>query len=461
MNKPILTSTLILLAVMLAGTCHAQVEWVTNTNDSGAGSLRAAVANVTNNGAVLFNSALFSSPQTIVLTSGEISSTLKSYLIVGPGADLLTISGNNASRVFNLIGPTGAVLRDMVELVGLTIANGRADGGGGILASGTDLSLTECRITNCDATDGGASPAGRGGGIHYVVTGFPSASEILMKNCCVDGNRAGTGGGVAVTGNATLAARLTFMVSTFSGNQALGSGSSGGGGLAVEAFAGAATDVTVFFCTVTANSASAGQGGGILGFGVAPSIRLRSGILAGNSAPTGPDGFSSQAFVVFSYNLIGNDAGGPFGSGLGSLIGTTASPIDPLLGPLQNNGGPTPTHALQAGAPGIDYVRAGNTQADQRGFTRDTLHDIGAYEFGASASGGGGPPGPAGPPGADGDDGSGCMAGAGGSLALLLLLLLPLLARRRRRFLFWTARSLAGCPSTTRSDRQSEVTRLG
>ena len=85
-------------------------------------------------------------------------------------------------------------------------------------------------------------------------------------------------------------------------------------------------------------------------------------------------------------NLIGVDTGltGIVNGNLGNLIGTAAVPIDPKLGPLQNNGGPTQTHALLPGSPALNAGFNFSGQAtDQRGgtFSRTVgLTDIGAFE---------------------------------------------------------------------------------
>src|SRR6185295_11440420 len=87
------------------------------------------------------------------------------------------------------------------------------------------------------------------------------------------------------------------------------------------------------------------------------------------------------------YNLIGNTAGTVIlGIATGNLLD-----IDPLLGPLQNNGGPTDTHALLPGSPALDAGISGGPNTDQRGFPRPfdipalpnaaDGSDIGAYEF--------------------------------------------------------------------------------
>src|SRR5262249_2844474 len=87
-----------------------------------------------------------------------------------------------------------------------------------------------------------------------------------------------------------------------------------------------------------------------------------------------------------SYSLIGDGTGSNILDGTnGNKVGTTASPIDPEVGPLQNNGGPTKTMALLAGSPAIDAgTNTGlSVITDQRGFDRvpDGPTDMGAFEY--------------------------------------------------------------------------------
>src|SRR6516162_4900674 len=102
---------------------------VTNTLDSGAGSLRAAVAIA--NAAKTSDTIVFApslNGQTITLTSGELLIT-SDVTIAGPGADKLTISGNHASRVFELNNKAKTHL-PQVSFSGMTISNGDGQIGG-------------------------------------------------------------------------------------------------------------------------------------------------------------------------------------------------------------------------------------------------------------------------------------------------------------------------------------------
>ena len=86
------------------------------------------------------------------------------------------------------------------------------------------------------------------------------------------------------------------------------------------------------------------------------------------------------------YNIIGNNADAVIISQPTDQIGTPAAPIDPLLEPLANNGGPTLTHALQAGSPAIDRGDPAAPPEDQRGYGRVGVPDVGAFEFGGVAT---------------------------------------------------------------------------
>src|SRR5487761_1443786 len=107
---------------------------VLNAADSGAGSLRDAIAAAQSGDKIVFDPSL--NGQSIVLTSGELTID-KSLTILGPGADQLTISGNSAGRVFDL---TGSGLN--VTIRGLTIADGLATQGGGIDNAASNLTLS-------------------------------------------------------------------------------------------------------------------------------------------------------------------------------------------------------------------------------------------------------------------------------------------------------------------------------
>jgi hypothetical protein len=177
-------------------------------------------------------------------------------------------------------------------------------------------------------------------------------------------------------------ASIRLLNSTVSGNSA-----SFGGGIANSPDNGAA-GVGLRNTTVTDNSASQ-QGGGIYQDGPMNDedygfIALVSSLVAGNRAPAGPDLVVLTGFLQARFNLIGVGGGSSLTDGMdGNQVGTAATPIDPRLGALADNGGPTHTHALLLGSPAID---AGSTadcpSTDQRGVSRPQGPgcDMGSYE---------------------------------------------------------------------------------
>ena len=188
---------------------------VTNTSDSGAGSLRAAVieANSDGGGDAIVFSSLFSTPQTITLSSGPLELT-GTATITGPGANLLTITGDNANRVFDIASGAAA------EMSGLTITGGSTNGnGGGIRNDGGTLALADVVLRGNSAGDGGGlfnngtatltdvivrgNHARLGGGVFN--NGSATLTDVLMR-----GNTARDGSGLFSTRNATLTGRETL-----------------------------------------------------------------------------------------------------------------------------------------------------------------------------------------------------------------------------------------------------------
>jgi hypothetical protein len=380
---------------------------VTNSNDSGAGSLRQAILDA--NASAGADLIVFRDVPLITLTSGELTIT-GDVTIHGNNFLATTISGNNASRVFNITGGN-------VTLSSLTVRNGQSTVGGGISQSGGTTRIKNSVITsnNSSTIGGGIALTGsstsmtiegstitdnvggaNGGGGVYAGTG----STLLLLNSTVSNNRAtnaGFGGGGLLTEGA-----VTIANSTISGNTITGDG---GGIFSVGA-------LTITNSTITNNTAdfdnnNSGTGGGI--FRVDGTVTVRNTIVAGNFDTPGNAGAGSTArdlsgtFVDGGNNLIGS-ADGSTGFTVGTRVGTNAAPINPQLGVLANNGGNTQTHALNAGSLAIDagsnanqpldildFDGDGNTTEtipiDQEGKTRAAgTVDIGAFESGTTPS---------------------------------------------------------------------------
>jgi len=248
----------------------ASIILVTNTNDSGPGSLRQALADA-NDGDTIDATGVSG---TILLTSGELQIT-HSVTINGPGAGNLAVNGNANSRVFENFASD-------VTISGFTITNGSAFGGangGGILNHG-ELTLSESSVSNSHTSH--ASGGGifvDGGGTLTVTNGTISGNEVVP----------GEGGGI---GNAT-GATITVIDSTISGNGAYpGGGGIGGGG-----------QVTVTNSTISGNSSERGSIFIIGGQMTIGDTILKAGAVGGTISNDG------GTIASLGYNLA-NDAGG-------------------------------------------------------------------------------------------------------------------------------------------------------
>ena len=295
--------------------------------DSVPGSLRQAIANAAAGETVDFDAGL--SRGTIILGGTQL--TIDKDLTIQSPPDGITVSGNGASRVFQINGPA------VVEIDGLTIIGGNANGarGGGVNNTGAMLTLSNTTFTNNTATEGGA-----------------------------------------VTSDTDLGAvRTTLMNCTLTGNAA----TSRGGGL--YNFDG---KTLLEHCTITGNTAPTGEGSGVASYGdTFTGTEVSASIISANSSSDVDFviGATNNSFTSSDYNLVGTgNATADFNSP-GDQVGVT----DPILASLSNYGGPTQTMALRAGSPAINAASVSALTTDQRGFNRVGAPDIGAYEFGNAA----------------------------------------------------------------------------
>jgi hypothetical protein len=208
---------------------------VANLNDSGTGSLRAAIAAASSGDTIDFARGLRG---IITLTGGELL-VANSVTINGPGANEVSVSGNNSSRVFEVAAGQN------VTISGLTITDGSASGqGGGILNDGADLTLSGVDLSQNVVFESGSSGA-QGGGIQSLD------GTLVINNSKITGNRALGGAGASASGDAdgggiyVTAGTAMISNSMISGNLAQGGdnssdGFAGGGGI----FALAPTTIT-------------------------------------------------------------------------------------------------------------------------------------------------------------------------------------------------------------------------
>ena len=373
---------------------------VTNTNDSGAGSLRQAIEDanaLSGQDEIIFEDSL--SGETITLASGQLEIT-DSITVRGLGADRLTLRGNTETRafdnrIFNI--SDGFENQDTffdVEIIGLTLTEGssfgfRATGQGGAVDNEENLTITNSILSNNSAVDFGGAISNSGilkiqnsAIVDNTVTGgfvpldgggiYNSGTATIINSTIANNSANAAGGGILNSNNAVL----EVINSTITGNtvnRSEGRYSGSGAGIynlfdTRPQFAGQGT-VTITSSIVARNLNAIDDSPADLGGGVFDDSEIPAPFNSGGN------------------NLIGNgDTADGFTDGVnGDFVGTTDAPIDPRLSTLQNNGGSTPTIALLSDSPAVD---AGsnplNLEFDQRGAgfarVRGSQTDIGAFE---------------------------------------------------------------------------------
>jgi hypothetical protein len=368
-----------MLLCAMAMQAHASTITVSNTNDSGPGSLRQALVNA-NDG----DTINFAVTGNIALTSGGLVID-KNVTISGPGANELSIDGNQGDFVF-AVDPdktatiSGLTVRNGQVGIGnvgtLTVSNcainGNSYGGLSNVANGQTSTNATLTIANSIVRDNSGpgiynsafmgsatitilNSTVTGNGCGISTSGFEGGTNITVSNSTIRGNSADLGGGIYSYWSA-----VTIVNSTLSGNSA----GTGGGGIYAEG-----PLVEISNSTISGNSAA--TSGGAIFNNASGYLRIDNSTLNGNSAGSGggiytvsgvdvsntilnAGAFGENIFnnggVVTSYGYnLSSDSGGGFLTGPGDQINT-----NPLLGPLQDNGGPTFTHALSLRSPAID-----------------------------------------------------------------------------------------------------------
>jgi CSLREA domain-containing protein len=347
------------------------------------------------------DSITFSLSGTITLGSTLPFISDPTGLTIDGAGQALIISGNNVVSVLWVDAGTWLTLNDLtitqgssnvdatsagitnsgtVNIMNSTFSDNTAGWAGGAIYNNNGT----VTIMNCVFT--GNSAEMYGGGIYNTLT-----SLLTITNSTFAGNHVGSrGGAITNTGTAIISN------STFSGNSANAVyGSAKGGGIYNFGI------LTVTNSTFSGNSAPVGYGGGI--HNSSGNVTITNSSIAGNSADSYGGGvYNLNGTVTISNTIIANNSGrnctGTISNGgnnidssttcsWGSVSGSMSS-TDPMLGPLADNGGPTPTYNLLAGSPAINNGNNAICNADpvngldQRGVTRPFgLHcDIGSVE---------------------------------------------------------------------------------
>ena len=357
-----------------AGTLELKDSIVTGNDASGAsnslgggigntsGTLTLSGVTVSQNTATVHGGGLYSSGGTVTITESTFSTN--SAISDGGGISIVTgslqITGSAVTG--NTAGTDGGGLSADAAVVTVTettvIGNTATDDAGGLnVINSGQLRIFDSTITNNIAS------GGFGGGIRSFQ------STLGMTRTTVSGNQSTqSGGGVdndtgiaeiidsLIAGNSSttnggglnnFSGTTGISNSTVSGNTA----TTNGGGIQNAD----QSNLTLVNSTITANTSTTGSGGGINNTGLA---RLGNSIIASNTASTNDE--LSGAFSTLGNNLI-RDLGSATGltnQASGDLVGSASGPVNPLLSALQDNGGPTLSHALLAGSPAID---AGNS----------------------------------------------------------------------------------------------------
>lgn len=399
--------------------------------------------------AVNFDATLFGSAQTILL-SGALPAVTDDLTITGTAPALLAVDGNMNHRPFAVVPNVTAAITNLSVIRGF-IGESR----GGCILNGGNLTLTNVVVRNCEVNSGdgaGISNNGtlnvanssiydnfginlNGGGISNTGVAavsntsiynnstlgsdffgngggvFNRSGTLTLTDSIVRDNSANNGGGIANISGTINITRTTvgsttaggsnrasnsgggiynmdgttnLTNSTVTGNQAInfGGGYFGFTDLAVP------TTLNVTSATIVNNSALSGGGIAVSAALGSSTVNINNTIVADN---TGTDIFTGGGGAVAStgYNLIETVSGQIITPAVGDQFGA-----DPMIAPLADNGGPTPTHALLPGSPAIDKgnsALSGQT-TDQRGVRRPVDNpnianaaggdgaDIGAFE---------------------------------------------------------------------------------
>lgn len=315
-----------------------------------------------------------------------VNSSLISNNTAGDGGGGIAIYGSantlTGTTVKNNIANTGGgiINFNLLTMTNCEINTNDANNGhgGGMMDSG-NTKMTSCTISNnrvlnssfmggglstnnfmniFNSTFQGNSSTGDGGGI-------ANTNKLFLINSTINGNTTdGNGGGIHNSGTGTL------VSSTVSSNT-----SDGDGG-------GIWNDQKISFENSTVSNNDADSDGG--GCWTMDSLVFINTIFGINTAQNGGEIYSSSGTIIsLGHNLVYNISQSGITPATGDLLGTNAIPVDPLLEPLQDNGGSTLTHALKCGSPAIDAGDATDAPStDQRGEPR--IHgdgiDIGAFE---------------------------------------------------------------------------------
>ena len=345
--------------------------------------------------------------------------TLRRALVMGiagaiasaGSAGAATITPNTFGDEYNV--GAGCSLREAVQAANTDAAFGGCPAGSGAdsipLATGVyQISLPGDENNNVNGSidilsavgvtishTGAGATVVDGGGLDRAVAVLGGASANISGVTIRNANDAGSGGALFANGTLNLSnSTLTASTSVFGGagfsvfggtstltNVTISGNQTADDGGGMEAFIGATAilnNVTIANNTADSDASGTGNGGGLARTGANAVINMTNTLIAGNTDRGGqsPDCFiNGAALVSQGNNLIQDLTGCGFTAAGGDKLN-----LNPLIGPLADNGGTTFTHALLAGSPALNGAGPGAAPADQRGAPR-SAPDIGSYEL--------------------------------------------------------------------------------
>jgi CSLREA domain-containing protein len=356
---------------------------------TGTGPVTLANTVITNNAANMIGGA-YVAGDTVSVTGGEASDNTGLggfggyYLTASTGA---TIDGAVARRNNGGGAPCGGICviagAGNLTISNVEVSENASGSGAGLYATAPagSIAMTRLRVLNNGSTPGPA------GGLYGVASG-----AISLVDSTISGNL-----GTSIGGGAVLSSGgdLTIQGTTLAQNYAAGGGGLGGGAYVV-----AGTATAIMNSTISGNLAD-GTAGGLYISGTAT---IRNATFVDNDSPAGSAIFNPGGTITVTSSIIAGSAAAHCGgaavtSGGNNLdsngscsfaAGGDQNNVDPQLGPLADNGGPTMTHLPATGSPVLDNgAAAGCPATDQRGEPRPTdangdgtaVCDIGAVEY--------------------------------------------------------------------------------
>jgi hypothetical protein len=414
----------LLFGVSTSASYGAITHFLNNCNDSGTGSLRSAIASANSGDTIQLTEVPIQGHQvplacsSITLSTGALAITQANLTIEEPaGLDPISLQGDY-QRVLNHTGAGTITLsgftieygyyyrttaggaqggcitsRGTVELDSMTVRycsiSGQITKGGGVFSLGVTRLSNSLVSENSASTPDGIEGLAFGGGI-YALGGFQSINSVISSNQVTGGGcpECQNTGGAAVFAQGSAYLRGTTIADNFQDTQQYGSA------VTIENSSGG-------FAVVTESTFSSNTARYALSISAALPITISNSTIFANSTVTGVKihNLSSSGYPYMWSNIVAASGAGVVTSSnvhgannfvTGGIIGGPVFPGDTLtsgcifLGPLRDNGGSTPTHALMSHSILIDKgdTEAGDQPLDQRGLPRvsGAAADIGAYE---------------------------------------------------------------------------------